>query len=81
VKAMGMAAWNAFMSSDGADGTKNPVGRAMFDNDNVATATGGRPTRATAMGEVRVPTRGKATFVSHGLAVWNACPELREATT
>jgi hypothetical protein len=70
------------MSSDGVDGSRNPGGRAMFDNDNVATATGGRPTRATAMGEVRVPTHGKKkTFVSHGLAVWNACTELREATT
>jgi hypothetical protein len=81
VKATRMAAWNAFMGSNGIYGSRNLVVRAMFDNDNIAAATGGRPTTATAMGEVRVPTRGKTTFVSHRLAVCNACPELRGATT
>jgi hypothetical protein len=70
VKASGMAAWGAFMSDDGRDGTMNPIGRLMFNSDKTDAATG-RPTRATTAGEVRVPTWGKATFVTLGLAVWN----------
>jgi hypothetical protein len=80
VKVTGMAAWNAFKSDDGKDWSRNPVGRIMLDSDRVDAATG-RPTRATAAWEVRVPTRGKSTFVTYGLAVWNACPELRNAAT
>jgi hypothetical protein len=45
-----MAAWNAHVSKDGVDGTRNSVG------DRCAPKA--RPTRATAAGEVRVPTRG-----------------------
>jgi enoyl-[acyl-carrier-protein] reductase (NADH) len=40
-----------------------------------------RPTRATAAGKVRLPARGKITFVSHALKIWNSCAELRSAAT
>jgi hypothetical protein len=80
MKATGMAAWAAFMSNNGRDGTRKPVGRLMFNSDKIDAATG-RPNRATTAGEVCVPTRGKATFVIHSLAVWNACQELRSAVT
>jgi hypothetical protein len=76
----GMAASAAFMSNNGRDGTRKPVGRLMFNSDKIDAATG-RPTRVTTAGEVCVPTRGKATFVTHSLAVWNACQELRSAVT
>jgi hypothetical protein len=81
VKATGLAAWNVFTSSDCRDRSRNPVGQAMINKYNVATAIGGRPIRATAIGEVHVPTCSKTTFVRHGLSFWKSCPELREATT
>jgi hypothetical protein len=76
VKSTAMAAWGAFMSGDGETGTRNPVGRLLFDSDLVNTAT-----RATAAGEVRVQTRGVKMFVTHELQIWNSCAELRDAPT
>jgi hypothetical protein len=63
-----MAAWNAHESDDGVAGTRNPVGNLMFDSSNALTV---RPTRATAAGEVQVPTRGVKTLVTHALETWN----------
>jgi hypothetical protein len=39
VKATGLAAWNVFTSSDCRDRSRNPVGQAMINKYNVATAT------------------------------------------
>jgi hypothetical protein len=61
IRATAMAAWNAQESDDGVAGTRNPVGNLMFDSGNALTV---RPTRATAAGEVRVPTRGMDTLVT-----------------
>jgi hypothetical protein len=55
-------AWNAYVSNDGVDGTRSPVGNCMFANGSAPT---GRPTRAMAAGEVRVPTRGMNDMISH----------------
>jgi hypothetical protein len=49
-----MAEWNAHVSNDGVNGTRNLVGNRMFGNGSAPTA---RSTKATAAGEVRVPTR------------------------
>jgi hypothetical protein len=57
-------------------GTRNPVGNLMFDSGNALTA---RPTRATTAGEVRVPTTGIKTLVTHALKTWNSCAELRNS--
>jgi hypothetical protein len=76
VWATAMATWNAHVSDDGVDGTKNPVGDLMFGNSNAPTV---RPTRVTAAGEVRVPTRGLDTLVTHALETWNTCAELRDS--
>jgi metal-dependent amidase/aminoacylase/carboxypeptidase family protein len=78
VRATAMAAWNARESDNGVAGTRNPVGSLMFDSGNALTV---RPTRATAAGEVRVPTRGVNTLVTHALENWNSCAELRKSTT
>jgi hypothetical protein len=78
VRATVMAAWNAYVSNDGVDGTRNPVGDRMFGNGSVPTA---RPSRATAAGEVRVPTRGMETLVTHAVKTLNACAELRDSKT
>jgi hypothetical protein len=75
VKSTPMAAWSAFMSSDGEDGTRNPVGRLLFNSNCVDTAA--RPTRAMAGGEVRVQTQVKNTFVTHSLEIWNSGAKLR----
>jgi hypothetical protein len=80
VKATRMAAWGAFTSNNGRDGMRNPVGKLSFNSDKIDAATG-RPTRKTTSGKVRVPTGGKASFVMHGHAVGNACPDLRSAAT
>jgi hypothetical protein len=79
VKSTAMAAWSAFMSSDGKDGTRNSVVCILFDSDCVDTAA--RPTRATAAGEVRVQTQGMKTFVTYALEIWNSGAELRDAPT
>jgi hypothetical protein len=75
VQATAMAAWNAHVSDNGVDGTRNPVGNLMFGNGNVPTT---RPTRATA-GEVRVLTWGMDTLVTHALETWSTCVELRDS--
>jgi hypothetical protein len=71
-----MAAWNAHESHDSVAGSRNPVGNLMFNSGNALTA---RPSRATAAGEVRVPTRGMNTLVTHVLETWNVCTKLRNS--
>jgi hypothetical protein len=66
------------MSDDGANGTRNPVGSRMFGNGILPTTS---PTRATAEGQFRVPTRGMGTLVTHALKRSNACTELRDSKT
>jgi hypothetical protein len=51
----------------------------MFGNVNQTATT--RPTRATAAGEVRVPTRGMDTLGTHALETWNVFAELRGPRT
>jgi hypothetical protein len=75
-QATAMAAWNAHVSNDGVDGSRNPVGDLMFGNTNAPTV---RPTRVTAAEGVRVPTRGVDTLVTHALETWNTCAELRDS--
>jgi hypothetical protein len=79
VRATAMAAWNAYMSNDGTNGTWNPVGSCMFGNVTQPATT--RPTRATAAREVRVLTRGMDTLVTHAFETLNACAELRDLKT
>jgi hypothetical protein len=74
-----MAVWSAYVSNNGKAGTRNLVGRLLYNSDRVDTAS--RQARATAAGEVRVPTRGVKTFVTHVLEIWNSCAELRDAPT
>jgi hypothetical protein len=76
VRATAMAAWNAHKSNDSEAGTRNLVGNLMFGSGNALTI---RPTRATAAGEVRVPTRGVNTLVTHALEIWNLCTNLRNS--
>jgi hypothetical protein len=76
VRATDMAAWNAHTSDNGVAGTRSLVENLMFGSGNAPTV---RPTRATAAGEVRVPTRCVNTLVTHALETWKACAELRDA--
>jgi hypothetical protein len=78
VRATVMASWNAYVSGNGTNGTRKPVGGRLFGNHNQPAT---RPTRATGAGEVRVPTRGMDTLLTHGLKTWNACMELRDSRT
>jgi hypothetical protein len=77
VWATAMSARSAYTSSNGINGTRNPVGSEMFGSVDLPAPT--RPTRAAMAGEVRVRTRGMDTHVTHGLEVWNACAMLRSA--
>jgi hypothetical protein len=79
VRATAMSAWSAYSSSNGIGSTRNPVGSWMFCSVDLPPAA--RPTRAAMAGEVLVRTRGMDTHVTHGLEVWNACAELRDART
>jgi hypothetical protein len=79
VRARAMSAWSAYSSNDGIGGKRNPVGSWMFVNVNLPKTA--RPSRATTAGQVRVRSRGMDTHVTHGLEVWNACGELRNART
>jgi hypothetical protein len=76
VRATAMAAWNAHESNGGVAGSRNRVRALMFYSSDALMA---RLTRATAAGEVRVPTRGIDTLVTHGLKTWNVCTELRNS--
>jgi hypothetical protein len=69
VRATAMAAWSAYVSNHGTNGTRNPVGSRMFGNVNQPATT--RPTKATAAGEVRVPTKDMDTLMTHALETWN----------
>jgi hypothetical protein len=56
--AVAMEAWKAFKSSNGTDGSRNPVGGIVFGSSGKETAAlATRPSRATTEGLVKVPLR------------------------
>ena len=74
VRAVAMEAWKAFHSSDGPNGTRNPVGNVLFGNK------GERSTRAAANGAIPLPLPSRAdTFIWHASTIWNHSQALREA--
>jgi hypothetical protein len=77
VKTIAMETWNAAISDDGPNGSRNIVGKLIFNCQTVDA----RPTRSKTAGEIKISTCGLNTFVSHGSAVWNACVDLRKAAT
>jgi hypothetical protein len=66
VKSTDMSAWMAFHSCESSNGSRSPVGKAMFINADMPAA---RVLRSATAGEVRVRTRGMTTHVTHGLEV------------
>lgn len=68
--------WKAYHSSDGPNGTRNPIGSHVFDGN-----TGNRGTRAASSGLVQIPLRGYNTMVVNAANTWNRCPDLRAAAT
>jgi hypothetical protein len=61
--AVGMEAWKAFKSSDGTDGSKNPVGSIVFGSSGKETAPlATRPLRATMAGLVKAPYMGSTPW-------------------
>jgi hypothetical protein len=75
VSAVALVAWTSFHSSDGVDGGRNPLGIAIFGNDN------GRTTRASEKGHTHIELRGENTLASNAGKIWNASPALRLALT
>jgi hypothetical protein len=74
-----METWSGFNSSEVVPAPKstrqNPLGEKMFKSSGF-----NRETRAAAAGQV-LDRQCTATLVSNGLRIWNACPNLRGATT
>ena len=76
VRSVAMEAWKAHQSSDGPDGTRNPVGNLLFNYKNE------RSTRANTNGTIPLPLLSRAeTFVWHASTIWNCSKALREAQT
>jgi hypothetical protein len=75
VSAVAFEAWKAHRSSDGGNGSRNPIGAHVFDGLK------GRETRSTDEGIVPIALRGHNTMVTSVATVWNAFPDLRAADT
>jgi hypothetical protein len=73
-----MEVWKAFHSSDGGNGSRNRIGKLIFDSQ---VAAGACPSQSATAGRVKVPLRGVETMVRHAAEVWNACPALRLSAT
>ena len=88
VRSAALEAWKAFMSNDGPDGTRNPLGTLLFgdsghmDGEDKATIMPNRPTRATTSGCIQPPLPMAAPSMAHSIyRIWNACAPLRAART
>jgi hypothetical protein len=78
--AVAMEAWKAFKSSNGTDGSRNPVSSIVFGSSGKETAAlATRPSRATTEGLVKVPLRWFNTMVTVVATVWNSSSTLRKA--
>jgi hypothetical protein len=75
ITAVALEMWSAFHSSDGIDGARNPLGVAIFGNDNT------RETWASRAGHTHIALRGENTLALHGGRIWNKSPALRLALT
>jgi hypothetical protein len=73
ITAVALETWSAFYSSDCIDGARNPLGVAIFGNDNT------RETRASKAGHTHIALRGENTLAPHGGRIWNESPALRLA--
>ncbi len=78
VRAAATETWKAYRSRDGPDGSRNPLGTAIFGDPEPAVLR--RATRALTAGEIPVPNVGKSTLVASAARLWNASPALRAAT-
>jgi hypothetical protein len=73
--AVAVETWKAYMSRDGVNGVKNPIGNIVFDSAEAERTM----LRAAAAGQVQVPLRGYCTMVTAAANIWNASPALRAA--
>ena len=70
VRSIAMETWKASRSSDGPDGSLNPLGKLLFPSANRSPST--RSSRSAAAGLVPLPLRSKAnTFVWNASTIWN----------
>ena len=88
VRTVALEAWKAFVSCDGPDGTRNPLGVILFGDHGNSSSTGqaptvlDRPSRATVSGCIKPPLPIAAqTMVQSIYRVWNTCAPLRAART
>jgi hypothetical protein len=75
ITAVALDTWSAFHSNDGINGARNPLGVAIFGNDNI------RETWASKAGHIHIAMRRENTLVLHGGRIWNKSPALRLALT
>ena len=80
VSAVAMEAWKAYNSMDGPGGTRNTVGKFVFEAAKHQQQH--RECRSKAAGLVQNPFRVKVnTLAYHATTLWNMSPELRTAPT
>jgi hypothetical protein len=79
VRSIATEAWKSFNSNDGADNSRNMLGRLLFPNDDSGHKD--RQMRSLAEGKIAVPLRGHDTFITHAAHLWNGSDVLRAATT
>ena len=80
VRAITIEAWKASTSTDGPNGTQNPLGKLLFNNNTSRNST--MSSRSALAGKIPLPLRSKAnTFVWNATSIWNHSKALRESTT
>ena len=81
VYALAMETWKAFISEDGIDGSRNPLGLLLFPPSG-ALVNLARSSRSASAGEIPLPLRSAAdTMVWHAADLWNSAKALRDAKT
>ena len=78
VRAVAMECWKAAHSSDGPNGTKNPLGALLFASGNDRRTRAGNDGSLPHTGPLRFPAD---TFVCHAAKIWNSSAALRRAPT
>ena len=80
VRAIAMEAWKAFHSSDGPNGSRNPLGKQIFPTTTHCDIT--RSSRSVKEGVIPLPLPSKPnTYVWNASTIWNSSSALREAST
>ena len=80
IRALATETWKAHHSNDGPDSTRNPLGKAIFESQELSATS--MATRARTQGQVPLPLSFAApTMVYSAAKLWNESEDLRSART